>query len=670
MNIDFQRTAVKTFQRLHKLPLGAVTADGWLREQLLRSKDGTGGHLDELEPDMIANPFIDYSAFKRMPNAVADADPTFAAGWSSEISGTYWTGLVQLAFTLGDAELIAKADKWVSGVLKHQEPDGYLGGYPVHTDRMADYNAWSSAWCYRALLSYYEATGRREVLDAVHRGLLWFCENWKDHKTDYVGSVIIEPMVIVYAYTGDERLIRFSRDWLNWLEEHSLWQNKVSQYLSQELPYNSMHVVAYGEDMKHPGLVYCATGEETLLRASVNAAVKALRKIVQPTGGPSSCGEYLSPKGASNETEYCNFSTFSHSYSWLAMLTGEAFWGDEIEKIVFNGAQGARMKNERGNAYMTAPNQLHANARSSAFGMSSEMGAYAPCYPTACCPAQAVRTVPEFVRGMCMRDEKGETYLFCYGPARVRTEAFSFDMETLYPFRETVTLKIVKACRHRLHLRIPGWCRAPRVQVDGADAVLTRSDDGFAALETPLNTGSTVIITLPMEIAVEKLDDRDANSKFPVCISRGPLVYALPVPEKWTAYDGNPMTPLPAGWSWYRVNADYTAEGGAGIAGVAGRFAAYKAAPWAKAVDERLSPESIRVVERSAGGYVWEDPPVTLEVPLYHAPLAYTTTGHHTYDCWQTPVDVVGEAESCTMVPHGCTNLRITLLPRANLADR
>ena len=93
MNIYSEKSVVKTYNKLHKLPLGSITAKGWLKDQLLRSKEGTGGHLDELEPDMIATPFINYSAYKSRPGANDDA--TFAAGWSSEISGTYWTGLVQ-----------------------------------------------------------------------------------------------------------------------------------------------------------------------------------------------------------------------------------------------------------------------------------------------------------------------------------------------------------------------------------------------------------------------------------------------------------------------------------------------------------------------------------------------------------------------------------------------
>ena len=663
MNIYQEKSVVKTYNSLHKLPLGRVTARGWLKEQLTRSKHGTGGHLDELEPDMIANPFINYSCFKRLPGRTEDAEPTFAAGWSGEISGTYWTGLVQLAYTLDDAELKAKATRWIEGVLQHQEPDGYLGSYnPETTNRNADYNAWSAAWCYRAMLSYYEATGRQEVLEAVHRGLLWFCQNWKDHKTDYVGSIIIEAMVIVYTYTGDDRLIRFSQDWIDWLEENSRWQNKVSQYLSDSLPYASMHVVAYGEDMKHPGILYCATGNETYKEASLNAVRKALDKIVQTTGGPSSCMEFLSPKGAVNETEYCNFSTWSHSYSWYAMITGQATWGDQIERILFNGSQGARKKDEKANAYMSAPNQLHAGEVSGHFCGQYDMGAYTPCHSTACCPTQMVRLIPEFVRGMCMLNDAGEPHIFCYGPAAIQGDTFCFEMDTLYPFRDTITLTAVQAENQVLHLRIPGWCREPSATVNGKPANLMDAGNGFATLQTRLNSGDVVKLHFPMELKITRVDDSASNSKFPISIERGPLVYALPVLEKWEPYAGRPMTPLPEGWHWFNADADHAAA----VPGVH-RFVAYTKAPWSKAIDERITTDQITVVEDAVEGYVWENPPIHLQVPLYQAPYSYNSTGRRTQESWDCPVYVEGEAQLCKLVPHGCTNLRITYIPRAKL---
>ena len=659
MNILPQNAKAKTNNLLHRLPLGSITAAGWLKEQLQRNKEGMGGHLDELEPDMIATPFINYSAFKSLPPENKPADPTFAAGWSSEISGCYWLGLVMLAFTLKDEELIAKATRWVDAVLAHQEEDGYLGGYPKHTDRLADYNAWSATWLYRALLSFYEATGREDIKEAIYKGLLWFCENWKDSKTDYVGSVLIEPMIVMFAYTGDERLVRFCKDYLDWLEENSTWQNKISQYLSDELPYGSMHVVAYGEDLKHPALVYCATGEQKLLDASLNAMEKAAKRIVQPTGGPSSCGEYLSPKGAACESEYCNFTTYNHTYAWFAMITGQAQWADRMELALFNAAEGARKKDEMAIAYMTAPNQLYANHRSTIYGVGPDMGTYSPCFRTACCPTQAIQIIPEFIRGMCMQDERGESYLFCYGPANVDAETIGFEMDTLYPFRDTVSLKITKAENHPFHVRIPGWCKAAKATVNGKEVTLTDAGNGFAALGS-VNTGDEIVLTFPMELKLEKVDDHAAASKFPLCISRGPLVYSLPVPTKWIPYEGTPITPeTNKDWPWFKCQPDLPLD--------VTNFQARINGSWTRAMDEKLDLSRIRVVEKEVSGYVWENPPISIEVPMYHAPYSQAATGMRTPETWEVPMKVQGDEVMSEMVPMGCTNLRITFIPRADV---
>ena len=43
------------YQRLSRFPLGAIQAEGFLKDQLLLGKDGMAGHLPELEPGMIAD---------------------------------------------------------------------------------------------------------------------------------------------------------------------------------------------------------------------------------------------------------------------------------------------------------------------------------------------------------------------------------------------------------------------------------------------------------------------------------------------------------------------------------------------------------------------------------------------------------------------------------------
>ena len=87
----------------------------------------------------------------------------------------------------------------------------------------------------------------------------------------------------------------------------------------------------------------------------------------------------------------------------------------------------------------------------------------------------------------------------------------------------------------------------------------------------------------------------------------------------------------------------------------------------AKAIDENLSPDKIKVVETEPEGYLWEDSPIALKVPLYHAKYVHMFLSPRMGDAWEVPLKVEGETQMCKMVPHGCTNLRITYLPRADV---
>ena len=43
---------MKNYNARLRLPLGAVKAEGFLREQLIRAKGGMTGHLKDIEPEI------------------------------------------------------------------------------------------------------------------------------------------------------------------------------------------------------------------------------------------------------------------------------------------------------------------------------------------------------------------------------------------------------------------------------------------------------------------------------------------------------------------------------------------------------------------------------------------------------------------------------------------
>ena len=164
---------------LEPLKPGELVARGWLKGQLELSLAGMGGHLGEIEPDQMEKPYI-----------TRDYDPANGArgivGWCAEMGGEYAFGTAMLAYALDDPALIAKAATRVKAAMALQEPDGYLGAYRPGDDRQKDYNAWGCHWFYNTMLLEYYRTGDQAILDAVHRGLLWFVQNWSgEKKTDY-----------------------------------------------------------------------------------------------------------------------------------------------------------------------------------------------------------------------------------------------------------------------------------------------------------------------------------------------------------------------------------------------------------------------------------------------------------------------------------------------------
>lgn len=94
-----------------KLPLGAIRAEGWLRDQLQRQADGLTGHLDSVYPEVMG---------PRNGWLGGDGDV-----WER---GPYWIdGLLPLAYILGDERLIEKTHPWVEWALGSRQPDGYFG---------------------------------------------------------------------------------------------------------------------------------------------------------------------------------------------------------------------------------------------------------------------------------------------------------------------------------------------------------------------------------------------------------------------------------------------------------------------------------------------------------------------------------------------------------------
>ena len=651
---------MKKYQKLNLFPLGSIQPEGFLREQMLRGKDGIAGHLHELEPEMIADPYTKKTYVKVWAELFQD-------GWGAEISGNYWAGYIQFAYTLNDPEMIKTAENWVNEMMKKQLPSGYLGTF-IRKESMiySDYNAGGTSCAMRALLAFYEATGRDDVLTAVHRCLLWFRENWAgDRKTVYSAPALIAPLITAYFYTEDERLLEFAEEYLQYVADHDLFRSSYKAMLNEAIQYNSNHTAGIGLHLKFPAMVYSATGKKEYLDASVRRIEQLMEKCVQLSGSPVSVAEYLGPVGSSTETEYCSYALYNQSYLQMSYITGNSKYGDYMEQMFYNGAQGARKKDEKAIAYLNSPNQIYATTQSSA--AAGDMQAYGPCYHIACCPVNSVGVLPEFIRGTFLCDDGGNIYVNAYGPCRLDYKDISITQKTLYPFRNNVELHINCNKEFSLNLKIPAWCKGFTILVNGKVYESNPDENGYAAVKKSWQKGDSVTISFKAEVEVVKVDDSDWSRKYPIAIRYGALLFSYHIPEKWTPTPGRPMTPLPEGWNWWNVTAAYE-EADNPDPHMRMGLRKYQTS-WNIALDENLSPDDITIEELPESGYVWEKPLIKLHTHCYKAPYLCAPYQKRTFETFGD-YQFVTDKLPLELVPYGCTNLRITYFPKADLSEK
>ena len=661
-------------QKLIPLPAGAITARGWALETLRRSRDGMGGHYGEFDPDQFEKPgqTDDYDA--KLPGAKGKDMP----GWCAEMSGQYRLGQLMLSLTLGDAELGAKFAAWRDALLARQGPDGYLGSYRPGDNKYEDYNAWGAHFYYRALLLDYSRTRDPRVLDALHRGLLWFVREWAgERKGHYAGPTLIWPLVEVYRLTGDRRLIDFCEEWRRFLDNRAdAWHPRRPNHLNKggfsqlSLVPRSFHTVAYAVRAQLPGVLSLANGDESLLADSVAALDNLLVRVGwEATWAPASERERIYPPSCIGETEYCNFVNWMEYLQWLSRLTGETRFGDLVERMVFNAAMGGRKKDERAISYSTSPNQFRATKTSTRGGLQRFYEAYCPCEYAACCSAQSIRLIPSYLLKCVMKTPDGDLAVNTYAPCRADADEATVEVKTDYPFEDPVRVEVTakNGWNGRLRLRRPSWAFGAAVTRNGK-AVSANEENGWIVLAGPWR-GDEVKVVFDQRPVVRASPERrgifgeeDEWGRGEPCheiytgeplrtVEWGPLVFAQPLPEKWTAVPDDPTSrPLPPGWTWFEATC------------------AEKPAIYAMPPETAFDANSIKVKRVETTGYPWETPPVRLVVPLVRATRAYVPdpelqTQNPRPLMNPAPADPGAKVEEVELVPVGATNLRITSFP-------
>jgi len=629
------------------LPAGAVRPGGWLGAYMEKQAAELGSNLPK-----VSWPFT-------------------SAYWSEEQEGESWwpweqmaywiDGATRLALVLKDEKLLAQVRKPIDYTLSHVDEDGYLGP-DFFKEPTGDFHRWPHTLFFRGLGALSDANSPLpaadgNIVEAMRRHYLG---DKAGYGTPIRNVTNLENILWCYERTGDKRLLDLAEN--AWREFAKVASDPERGDLGAlrvfaRTPINA-HGVTYIESAKQPAILYLHTGNPEYLRFALAAERRIFDHHMLVDGIPST-SEWYRTVTSLDSHETCDIADHTWSWGYLLQATGDAVWADRIERACFNAAPGAIKNDWKALQYFSCPNQFLATLDSdhNVMAHGGRMMAYQPNpgQRTACCGGNVHRIFPNYAIRMWMRTPDSGLAAVLYGPSRMKANVGEENVpveivqSTAYPFDEQIrfTIHAERAVAFPLALRIPGWCAAPRLAINGAPMALPSAEKGFVVLRRTFKPGDTVTLTLPMMVAASRWPQNG------IALERGPLVYSLPIREKWTS----------------RVEKKYTTA----------EFPSWEATPesawnYGLALDAAHPEKGVQVKAQAPAPDQpfdpWQNPPITLSVPARKMEGWELQANPDKPAQRFTPplpdpesVKVSENLEQVTLVPYGATHLRVTIFP-------
>jgi len=663
----------RPFAELRALPPGAIRPEGWLKLHMEGQARLTSALAD------ISYPFFSGTFWEGEENSPA---------WFTWEQKAYWVdGATRLALTLGDDNLLAKARASLDYTLNHPSKNGFLGpNFLEFGQDTGGINRWPNTVLNRGYMALADAQPSPENVDSA-RIVEALQAHYLRDKADYTAAsrniTNVEVMLWCYGRSGDKRMLDLAQNtWDKYTEDAeaeyqaaahlpaggATGRRRFSRHADlapsrvfSNTPAQS-HGVSYSEISKQPAILYLYTGNEDYRKFAVAAQKRVFDYHMLIDGIPSSSEGYAGTT-ALDEHETCDITDHAWNWTYALQATGDGQYGDAIERACFNAHPGVTKPDWTGIQYFGSPNQVLANLNcdhGTERWFGSRRMAYQPnpAQLIGCCGGNKHRFVPNYLMNMWMQTKDNGLAATLYGPSSVTATVGSakqkvqIKQKTNYPFEEQIRfeMKIDRPVSFPFALRIPSWCDAPRIEVNGVGIGSVRPQNGFAVVRRVFKSGDVVVLSLPMKVKATEWPENGIG------VERGPLVYALPIETTWTSV----------------AEAAYSSED----------FPTWEANPAGKwnyglALDPTKVSSQVEVAQRPFGqnlensSWPWLDASVALTVPARKLEgWDYETNPkepHQRFTPHLPPKEKIDQGspiERITLVPFGATQLRVSIFPK------
>jgi DUF1680 family protein len=472
-----------------------------------------------------------------------------------------------------DSQLEAWADEVIELIEKAQQKDGYLNTFFTlkrpgerWTNLLECHELYCAGHMMEAAVAYYEATGKRKLLDVMcrfadHIDSVFGTEEGK--LRGYDGHEEVElALVKLYKATGNEKYLNLSKYFIDergqepsfFIEE---WEKRgrvpfwnVYEDRKPELSYNQAHIPvreqteAVGHAVR---AVYLYAGMADIAALTKDKALKqSCRRLwdnivtrqMYITGGIGSThsGEaftfnYDLPNDTVYQETCASIGLFFFAHRMLLMEKDSSF-ADVMEKALYNSIISGMGFDGKSFFYVN-PMEVWPEASAKNPERKHVMPVRQKWYGCACCPPNLARLIVSLKQYIYTYNEEAlYTHLYIPSKTEVLTgeDVITLEQSTEYPWNGYICIvtEFKKARNYTLAFRIPGWCRKVEITVNGENYPLEGNVSGGYVSVTRLWKAQEEIrisFDMPVELIQSHPEVRANAGK--VALQRGPLVYCL-----------------------------------------------------------------------------------------------------------------------------------------------
>ncbi|MBE7465095.1 MAG: glycoside hydrolase family 127 protein [Planctomycetes bacterium] len=480
--------------------------------------------------------------------------------WDSDVAK--WLEAVAYALQERHDPKIYKMGRRVADlIVSAQQPDGYIHSYFSQLDQEKKFTnlrdlheLYTAGHLIEAAVAWYEATGERDLLDALCRFADLIDRTFGPNPGQirgYDGHQEIElALVRLYRVTSEKRYLDLARFFVDERGRSPCFFDAEAQARGEKPKYEHAYCQAHrpvrqqktaeGHAVRAMYL-YCAmadlaaeTGDRALRKACRDLWDNVTQRRMYAHGGVGSSAQgerFTVDYDLPNEAAYAESCAAIGLVFWaerMLRMERDGRYADVLERALYNNVL-ASVSRSGAKFFYANPLAVSAHFRN---GHGDHVRpTRQPWFWCACCPPNIARILASLPRYIYATEPQA-VWVHLYMPSRAEFTCggvpVSIEQRTEYPWAGRVRIDVEpqRSAKFSVALRIPGWCRDAKLTLNGKSHAFTIKN-GYARLSRVWQAGDRLVLDLVMPVEKVHAHPLVTENAGRVALQRGPVLYCF-----------------------------------------------------------------------------------------------------------------------------------------------